>query len=369
MKIINNKNYIDNRDFFATIIVCIAGTAIYKYVSEAAESSAQNSYLFPIFTFPIILLIAYIMYKGIEKNNFIEIDEIFINTFGKNIGIIFLLVFAISSLLTAGFEIRMLLDISHLYFYKRTNIKLIILIFVLICQYFVRGGLEVVVRFNRLVLSLIIIIYVICFLLLLTTSKFENLLPIIPFAKNVDYIGASKTSISIIIGIEILYIVMPNIKNKDNSFKIIKKSIIFETIFVISISIVTIATLSQYQLNTYLYLLNAALETVSLTNELIESWGVITQVIIVIFKAASTINIIYFVCFILSKIFKKMPIEIISSFVSPILFIIAAFDRDVLTNIYIYENILVKFQLVLYIVIPVSILMLVNKKRRKGVKV
>ncbi|MGA8942200.1 MAG: GerAB/ArcD/ProY family transporter [Thermoactinomyces sp.] len=169
---------------------------------------------------------------------------------GKWLGNLVNFLFILYMILTAGYQLRGMSEVTYLYLLPTTPDSVKILIFLFVAIYLITGGIIPIARICEILLPITFIVF--AFVLLLSFREFEpdNIRPVMglgitPVLKGIP--GA----ILAITGFEIMLILNAYMDQKKNAWKVLVASITIPTAFYIVIYITAIGALGMHQVTAH----------------------------------------------------------------------------------------------------------------------
>ena len=266
-----DRGKIEEFGLFTTIVVAIVGVGIFSCPREVIDKVGSDAWIVTLIGGIVVFLLLYLIYKVMKKNNFEDITCILQNNFGKFIGGIFAITFSIYSIFIVSLGMREFVEVIKLYLLRRTPTEFILMITILTGTYLVRGEIGDLVKFNEISFWVMFIPAFVVIIFSAVNADFTNILPVLN-NKPSAYFKASKYILFCFGGIEIAYLILPYVKNKKDSSKVLKKSISFVTIFYLVIMIFVLAVFSKEQSRTILWPTITMVKTLDIPDTFIEHW-------------------------------------------------------------------------------------------------
>ena len=194
------------------------------------------------------------------------------------------------------------------------------MITILVGSYLIRGEIDTLVKFNEISFWIMFIPIILILLCTLNRTDFTNIFPI--FNNNpYDYIKAIRTSIFTFGGIQIIYLILPFIKNKKEISKTAFKSIVFVTLFYVIIVIFTLAVFSKSQTKILLWPTITMIKSISIPGAFIERWEGVVMALWVIFYFTTFVNGYYLSADIVKDMFNLDDIKLSSVLIVPFIYL------------------------------------------------
>lgn len=364
--IMQDKKMIGDFGLFATIAVAIVGVGIFSCPKEVIDKVGSDAWIVTLVAGAVIFLLLYLIYMVMEKNDFEDLTNILQNNFGKFLGGIFGITFAIYSTFIVSLGMREFVEVIKLYLLRQTPTEFILMITILTGTYLVRGEIGDLVKFNEVAFWTMFIPAIVVFLLTTVNADFTNLLPILN-NKPSDYFRASRYILFCFGGIEIAYLILPYVKNKKNSFRVLKKSIIFVTIFYLIVMVLVLAVFSKAQSRILLWPTISMIKSLDIPGTFIERWEGVVMAFWILFYFTTFINTYFFSSEIVKNVFKLKDIKLSSLLIMPIIYIVALYPENIaeLYNLQFKSNPVILTAVFVFVLLPILIL-LVGRGRGKG---
>jgi len=361
-----DKKIIEDFGLFTTIIVAIVGVGIFSCPKNVIDKVGSDAWIVTLISGLVVFLLIYLIYKVMKKNDFEDLTYILQNSFGKYLGGIFAITFSIYSIFIISLGMREFGEVIKLYLLRQTPTEFILMITILAGTYLVRGEIGDLVKFNEISFW---VMFVPAFVVLAFTTlnaDFTNLLPVLN-NKPLDYLRASKYILFCFGGIEIAYLILPYVKNKNNSSSVLKKSIMFITLFYFIVMILVLAVFSKAQGGILLWPTITMIQSLDIPNTFIEHWEGIVMAFWIFFYFTTFVNSYFFSSEIIKNVFKLKDTKLSSVLIMPFIYIIALYPENI-AELYTlqFNNIpLILIAIFLFAMLPILIL-LKGKAKEKG---
>lgn len=245
---------------------------------------------------------------------------------GKYLGFMFNLVVIIYFIIFCSFEVRILGELIRSYLLDKTPIELVMICFLSVGVYLVVGGINPIVRIFQMYFPIICLLFFTVMFLSLQHFELDNIRPvlgkgIIPAIKGV------KVTAPNYIGFEIIFILLPFMKNSNKAAKATMIGISIPILFYITSSIVGIGVLTVEEANTVTYPLMAIVSEFEVPGGFIERFEVIFAIIWILALYTSFVMSYYCASFGLSRTFKKDINPFIYTLL-PIIYVIGMFPQN-----------------------------------------
>ena len=182
-----------------------------------------------------------------------------------------------------------------------------------------------------------------------------------------DYFRASRYILFCFGGIEIAYLILPYVKNKKNSIGVLRKSIIFVTIFYIIVMILILAMFSKAQSRILLWPTISMIKSLDIPGTFIERWEGIVMAFWILFYFTTFVNAYFFSGEIVKNVFKLKDIKLSSLLIMPIIYVIALYPENIaeLYNLQFKTTPVLLTAIFVFVLLPILIL-LVGKGKGRG---
>ncbi|OFI06182.1 spore germination protein YndE [Clostridium acetireducens DSM 10703] len=360
----DDKNYIGDYGVFASIVVAVIGVRVFSYPRELATIVENDAWIVSITNGILAILLFYMLCKIIEYNNYSDICSIYQNNLGNllsKIALISLLYYLISYI---SLGLRVLVEEIKMYLLERTPTEFIIICMILVGVYIVRLELETIVKFNEIAFLLMFIPAIFIFLFSFNETDFSNLLPILNNTTK-NYFKATRYTLGRFSGIEIIFLLLPFMKNKKNIKKVGTMSISFITVFYFIVVVLCIAAFTVEETKILIWPGITLIKSIDIPGTFIERWEGILMAVWIVYYFTTFINFYYFSSEITKKIFNFKDIKISCFCIIPFIYIIALYPKDIVQlykMISEYGSIMFLINLVL---IPI-ILFIISYIKKKG---
>ncbi len=322
-----HEELIGDFGLFATVVVSIVGVSIFSSPKNVIDKVGSDSWIVTIIGGVVIFLLLYLMYMAIKKNDFEDLTNILQNNFGEILGGVFAITFALYSIFIVSLGMREFVEVVKLYLLRQTPTEFILIITILTGTYLVRGEIGDLVKFNEISFWIMVIPAFLVFILIALNVDFTNLLPVLN-NKPSDYIRSSRYILLSFGGFEIVYLIIPYVKNKRNLTRVLKKSIIFVTMFYVIVMILVLAMFSKAQSSILLWPTISMIKSLDLPGTFIEQWEGIAMAFWIFFYFTTFVNIYFFSGEIVKNVFKLKDIKLSSLLIMPIIYVVALYPDN-----------------------------------------
>lgn len=360
-----DKKIIGEFGLFATMVVAVVGIEIFSCPKEVIDKVGSDAWIVTLIGGGVIFSLLYLIYMVMKKNNFEEFTNILQNNFGKFLGGVFAIIFAIYSIFIVSLGMREFVEVIKLYLLRQTPTEFILMIIILTGTYLVRGEIGDLVKFNEISFWIMFVPVFAVLILTAVNADFTNLLPVLN-NKPSDYFRASRYILFCFGGIEIAYLILPYVKNKSNSCSVLKKSIMFVTIFYLIIMILVLAVFSKMQSRVLLWPTISMVRSLDISGTFIERWEGIVMALWVLFYFTTFVNTYFFCAEIVKNVFKLKDIKLSSLLIMPVIYVVALYPENIaqLYSLQFKTTPVLLAAIFVFIVLPILIL-IIGKVRGK----
>jgi spore germination protein (amino acid permease) len=362
--IMQKKEIIGDFGLFATIAVAVVSVGIFSSPRDIIDKVGSDAWIVTLIGGIVAFLLLYLIYMVIKKNNFEDLTNILQNNFGKGLGGAFSIIFAIYSIFIVSLGMREFVEVIKQYLLRQTPTEFILMITILTGTYLVRGEIGDLVKFNEISFWIMFIPAFIVFILVAINADFTNVLPVLN-NKPIDYVSTSRYILLCFGGIEIAYLILPYVKNKRNSPRVLKKSIMFVTIFYVVVMVLVLAVFAKMQSRVLLWPTISMIKTLNIPGTFIESWEGLVMALWILFYFTTFVNTYFFSSEIVKNVFKLKDIKISSLLIMPIIYVIALYPENIaeLYNLQFKTTPVLLTAIFVFVLLPILTLMV---SRRKG---
>jgi len=323
-----DKKIIGDFGLFTTVVVAMVGIGIFSCPKEVIDKVGSDAWIVTLIGGIVIFLLLYLIYMVMKKNDFQDLTNILQNNFGIFFGGIFAIIFAIYSIFIVSLGMREFVEVIRLFLLRQTPSEFILITTILTGTYLVRGEIGDLVKFNEISFWIMFLPAFAVFILIAINSDFTNLLPVLN-NKPSDYFSASKYALFCFGGFEIAYLILPYVKNKKNSSRVLRKSIMFVSIFYIIVMILVLAVFSKAQGRILLWPTISMIRSLYIPGTFIERWEGIVMALWILFYFTTFVNTYFFAGEIVKNVFKLKDIKISSLLIMPIIYVVALYPENI----------------------------------------
>lgn len=365
MSFMNNKEFITPYGLFATIVVTVIGVGVFSLPREVTTNAGTDGWIVTLIAGIINYILIYITLKVIHNNNYNKLSDILQMNFGRLIGSILALIFIVYNVFSVSIGMRVFIEVIKMYLLQRTPTEFLIIVTILTGLYLVRGEMECLIKFNEISFWVMFIPIILVFLLTLNRTDFTNILPIFNSTPD-QYVKAVRTTIYSFGGIEIVYLVLPFMKEKKSIPKIALRSIAFITLFYVVIVIFCLAVFAKEQTKTLLWPTITMIKSINIPGSFIERWEGVVMALWVIFYFTTFINSYYISSDVLKDMFRLHDIKLSSALIVPFIYAIALYPENIAELYNISSNVTPYLATFSSLILP--LILFLRRPSRKEVK-
>jgi spore germination protein (amino acid permease) len=326
--IMRNKEIVGDFGLFATITVAVVSVGIFSSPREITDRIGSDAWIVTLIGGGVVFLLLYLIYSVIKKNDFEDLTNILENNFGKGLGGAFSIIFAMYSIYIVSLGMREFVEVIKQYLLRQTPTEFILMITILTGTYLVRGEIGDLVKFNEISFWIMFIPSFLVFILVAINADFTNVLPVLN-NKPSDYIGTSRYILLCFSGIEITYLILPYVKKKKNSLRVLKRSIIFITTFYVVVMVLVLAVFGKYKSRLLLWPTISMIKTLNIPGTFIERWEGLVMALWILFYFTTFVNTYFFSSEIVKNVLKLKDIKLSSLLIMPIIYVIALYPENI----------------------------------------
>lgn len=360
-----DKEFITSYGFFATIIVTVIGVGIFSFPKELALYVGSDSWIITILAGVIALVIFYLLVKAVQENDYMDFSDMLTKNFGDFFGSFVNLLYCIYYILVISIGMRTFVEVIKMYLLEKTPTEFILILTILAGTYLIRGEKNAVIKFNEIAFWLMFIPIGIILLFTFSQSQLVNIIPTLD-NKPMDYLLAFKTPIYAYTGISIAYMVLPALKNKNSIKNVIKKSIIFITVFYTVVVILCLAVFGKEQMKVIIWPTITMMKSINLPSSFIERWEGVVMTLWTIFYFSTFINGYYVSTNALKDVFKLEDVRISLLIIAPAIYIFAIYPRSIVSLHNISTTILPVFSALIVVILPLALLLTNMLRKKRG---
>ncbi|MFD1020901.1 GerAB/ArcD/ProY family transporter [Thalassobacillus hwangdonensis] len=231
---------------FLLIHTMQVGVGILGFERYIAKDAGYDAWISILVGGVVIHLLLWMIYR-ILKNTDGDIVTVHQYVFGKYIGSLFNLVVAIYFLLLCLTVFRTFIEVIQVWVFPQLQIWLFSIVFLGLMYYIVIGGVRVIT--GMALMSLLLGLPLLLFKYFpIKAGKVDNVYPIIDHSI-MELLASTKATTLSFLGIELLLVFYPFIKNKQASIKWAHFGVFYTTMIYLSTALVTFIYYSEEQLD------------------------------------------------------------------------------------------------------------------------
>lgn len=351
----NDKNIFSHYDLFTTIIAAVVGSSIFSFPRMLSKEVGTDGWFVIILSGLIVLFFMYITCKSIEVNGYRNITVILKRNFGNVLGSLIAIIIVSAGVFIIALEMRIFAEVLKMYLLNRTPTEFIILVMFLIGGFLIRGEIESLIKFNEITFWIMFVPILITIPFVLFKGDFSNILPAFTH-EPIEYIKATRISLTGFTGFSIAYMIIPLIKQKRKAFKTTVMSIIFITGFYVLMTLSALIVFSKEYNSRLLWPTLTMFSTVDLPGTFIERWEGIVMAIWIIFYLTTYVNIYYFDSEIIKDVFHLEDVKVSSVLISPIIYVLSLLPENI-AEVYGYQNMVQPYPIIIIVgLLPIALI-------------
>lgn len=362
-----NKNFIGRYGLFATLVVTLLGEGLFSYPREVTAVAWSDGWWITMIGGIIAFGLLYMIYKVVKLNNFHTLDNILIDNFGNIIGKILCMIFIIFNLGYISVGIRIFAELIKLNLLPKTPKEVIVITMILTGTSLVNAGIRAVVKFNEVGFWIMIVPIFIIFLFLSNKADFTNVLPVFSSTFK-GYARGVTRAIYCFVGIQIAFMVLPHIINREKVHRDLRNSIIFTTITYVLVVVLSIGVFGKAQSTMLLWPTISLIRSINVQGGFFENWEGVVMVFWIMYYFLTFINIYYFGANIFTRVLNCKRVSISTVIFAPIIYFVSLLPDNIAQVYNLQNNFLYYLGFITVIVIPVVLLISSkqSQKRRHG---
>ncbi|WP_242975491.1 GerAB/ArcD/ProY family transporter [Clostridium liquoris] len=360
--VLNNKDIVSSYGLFATLVVTIIGVNVFSYPNELANLVGGDGWLVILLSGIIAYILISFICKAEKNNGYSHIYEILENRFGKIIAILVGLELTWYSTFFISMGLRTFTEEIKMYLLEQTPTEFIFLVTILMGTYLVRGEIDNLIKFNEISFWLMFIPVILVLIFSIYHVDFTNILPAFNNPPN-SYAKGIIASINRFMGFQILFLIIPFVKDKKSINKVARKGIWFVVVFYIAVFILTVGVFGQNQTKILLWPVITMVKYINIPGSFIERWEGIIMSIWIIFYFTTFTNHYYFASDLLKKIFKFKDIKLSAAIIVPFIYLIALYPKNIAEAYVLTSKYSPIFFLINLIILPIALLLVSSSKK------
>ena len=337
--------------FISTIILGMGVLTLPRNVTEDAQG--QDGWISVILATLILLFMGWLIirlnryYPGLTYFQYSKL------IWGKWIGNLTNLVFASYLLVTSGYELRGMAEVTHFYLLPLTPPEITILLMVLVGIYLMTGGIIAIARVFEILLPITLIFFFVVLATSFTVFEWRNIMPVMGMGVEPVIKGIHGSALTLS-GYEFMLVLNAFMQYKQKAWKAISIGIMVPSLFYVVIVIAVVGGLGSEQTMTLTFPTIELIRSYELTGILFERYEVFLLAVWLMQIFSTYVGMHYVLCLALSQITGK-NIRYFIYGTAPIIFFISVLPVDI-NEFFTLGNILIHIELaIVFIVVPISL--------------
>ncbi|KAJ48898.1 spore germination protein AB [Clostridium tetanomorphum] len=358
----NDNNIVSSYSLFATLVVTIIGVNVFSYPSELANIVGGDGWIVILLSSIISYFLIYVICKVIRNNDYAHTYEILQNNLGKIFGGLATLSLILYSIFFLSTGLRVFTEEIKMYLLERTPTEFIFLVTILTGSYLVRAELDSLIKFNEISFWLMFIPVIVVFIFSFYDADITNLLPVLNNAPE-SYLKGIMRSMNRFMGFQILFLILPFVKEKRNIKRIVFNGIIFIALFYVLVFILAVGIFGKEQTKILLWPTITMIKYIDIPGAFIERWEGIIMSIWIIFYFTTFTNHYYFASDLLRKVLNFKDIKLASSIILPFIYLVAIYPKNIAQVYALTERYNSLFFLINLVILPLALLFISSAKK------
>lgn len=346
------------------IVLTVTGVGSFSLPRQVAEVSGVDGWITTILGGLIALLDFYLISILAKRFPGDSLVEILNKTLGKILGTILSLIFWIYMLSIVAMTLRIFGEVIKMSLLINTPIEVIFITILLTALMLARGGLEPIVRFDEVTVTIVFITIVSVFLLSLPESDFTNLLPMMRTEPVKLLYGTFQTVYSYV-GFELVLLIIPFIQKPKEIFKSGIIAFLILTSASTFLVILSFARFGADDTKRLLWPVLSMIRSIEVPGSFIERLEGIVMTLWVLFAFTTIVPYIYGIGVVQSKILKQTEFKHFCTASIPVIYFVAMLP-DNIAETYRYIDVTVKYIGVISVFIIPALLLIVSSVRKLG---
>lgn len=364
MPLMDKKNVLSKYDLFVTIVLTVMGTTLFSLPRVISERLGTDGWVVIILMGAITLPFLYILCKSIKVNGYRRFTLMLEDRFGKILGKLIALYVVIAGVFVISVEMRIFTEVVKMYLLDRTPAEFIILLMILVGSILVRGEIESVIKFNGVAFWVMIIPVLLVIPFVLFNANFTNIFPILTHTP-LDYARAIRPSLYSFVGLGIIYMVLPLLKEKKGAFKVTFKSVIFIVIFYLIIVLSTLFIFPSRYNAKLLWPTITMISTVNIPGTFLERWEGFVMIFWILFYFAKFVNILCFSSEIVRDVFRLGDVKLSVALIAPFIYVLSLYPENI-AEVYALRDVFIAYiDTIIVGLIPIALLVAGLGKARR----
>jgi spore germination protein len=324
----NNKGFVSKYGLFATIVVTVVGVGVFSYPSRMANEVGTDGWFVTILAGIICFLLLSLIYKIVVNNNYTTFYNMLEDNLGKFLSMLFGFLFCVYFIFAVSLGMRVFAEVIKMYLLEHTPTEFILIIMIFTGLYLVRGEISALVKFNEIAFFAMFIPMFLILIFATRGGELNNVLPLLQSSPR-QYIKSLSTATYAFGGIEIAYLILPYMKDKDGIRKTFFKSIVFITFFYIIVTILCLMFFTKEHTKELLWPTITLIRAIVIPGAFVERWEGLVMSLWVLFYFTTFINMYYFSGDIIKNAFRLHDIKLSSLIIAPIMYIVAMYPQNI----------------------------------------
>lgn len=361
----NNEKFVSKYGLFATIVVTVIGVGVFSYPNLMANAVGTDGWFVTILAGIVVFIILTLIYKIVSKNEYRTFYTMLEHNLGRIISKIAGFILCIYLIFLVAIGMRIFAEVMKMYLLEQTPTEFILLVMILTGLYLVRGEVSALVKFNEIALFAMFVPIIIVLMFATRGGDINNVLPMLQHSP-IEYVKALPAAAYAFGGIEITYLILPFMKDKDGVRKTFFYSILFITLFYAIVTILCLMFFTKEHVVDLLWPTITLIRAIMIPGAFVERWEGVVMALWVLFYFTTFVNMYYFSSDIIKEAFHLYDIKLSSIILSPIIYIVALYPQNI-AEVYDVSNkitpILSAFS---FIVLPLILFLTTGRGKNKS---
>jgi len=362
----DEKKFVGKYGLFSTITVTVIGVGAFSYPSTMANEVGTDGWIVTIAAGLICLGVLLIIYKVVNKNEFMPFYDITTNTLGKFLGNIVILLLCVYFIFSVSIGMRIFVEVIKMNLLGKTPSEFIILVMIFTGLYLVRAEISALVKFNEISFIIMFVPMIIILLFSAKGGDVSNILPIMQHSPK-EYLNALITSTYAFGGFEISFLILPYVKDRKEIKKTLISSMAFITIFYAGVVILCLMFFTKDHTKELIWPTMSLVRAIMIPGTFIERWEGVVMALWVFYYFTTFVNMFYFSSELIKESFKLDDIKVTSLILAPVIYLIALYPQNI-TEVYDMANRSTLFFVSLSFIFVPFILFVLKGGRKRGEK-
>lgn len=367
---IQSDKQFDSYQLLVILLCSMVGAGVLQLPAGVAESTGSESWIVVIIGGILTILCVFLICKAGSVFNGEGLVDASKTIFGKVLGTILVLPIPLCLFIGNCVESRIFSITVKVFLLRKTPYPLVLIPFILIVMFLIRGELKHIIRFLQFVLPFIVVIIVALNILTIPGTDITNLLPVLQ-KKPSDYLDGLLSTIFSFLGIVALLALYPYLKKRDfkSTFKISFIGVASVAVMYTAIVILCLGKLGIGETKWYIYPTVSLIKSASVPGGFLERLEGILMCTWVVIEYSTMAITVYAMAVVIADIFKFKSTRHIVTILIPLIYMLSAsfttsldiLEVSEINNIFLGLYSMFVFPALLYIVYKI-------KKRKRGVK-